>query len=227
MWKFRSMAHTCTACQAPQYHFIGTGYYFSSFRRFSAYSCTNNVWQYMLHLNIFVKTNQTSSPVTIPLKIKCRFACLGLLRDNELASQYSYVNCIKLIRHQGRGKNRRNQMNFGKRYNIQAARTAHTEIPEERWNLLWSVHLELGQPKREAVHLVKTWTKADIQHKRLCSGDRYEDSKYEAPKRQEHHHNIQLLSCLSRSQNQLMRPTRFQYKLNLWALNRIVQYKRT
>lgn len=199
------MAHTCTACQASQHHFRGTDYYFPSFRSFPAYPCTNNVWQYMLHLNIFVKTKQTSSPVAIPLKIKCQFARLGLLRDNELTSQYSYVNCIKLIRHQGRGKNRRNQMNSGKRHKclFQAARTARTEISEERWKLLWYAHHDLGQPKREAVHLVKTWTKADIQHKRLCSGDRYEDTKYEAPKRQKYYHNVQLLSCLSKSKNSI------------------------
>lgn len=96
----------------------------------------------MLHLNIiFVKTNQTSSPVTILQTVESKsnvgLHVLDYSEIMQLASQYSYVNCIKLIRHHDRGKNRRSQMNHGKRRQVQAARTAHTEIPEERQKLLW------------------------------------------------------------------------------------------
>lgn len=46
-------------------------------------------------------------------------------------------------------------------------------------------HVDVGQPKREAGHLVKTWTNAGVQLERLCSGDTYEDTKHGALERLE------------------------------------------
>lgn len=66
--------------------------------------------------------------------------------------------------------------------------------------------------------MVKTWTKADIQHKRLRSGDRYEDTKYEAKK------GRNILTTYSRClvsagiKIQLVGPTRFQYKLTFLGI---------
>lgn len=126
-------------CQAPQHDFIGINCYFPSFRNFQAYPCTNynvNVWQHMLHLNtVSVKTEQISSLVTIPLKIKCQSACLGLLIDNAISITVQL--CKLLIKHRDRGKNRRCQMNPRKRHEVQAVKTAHAEVLQERWKLLW------------------------------------------------------------------------------------------
>lgn len=84
----------------------------------------------MLHLNIIsVKMKQISSPVTIPLKIKCQSACLGLLIDNAISITAQL--CKLLIKHQDRGKNRC-QMNTGKRHEVQAVKTAHAEVLKER-----------------------------------------------------------------------------------------------
>lgn len=66
------------------------------------------------------------------IKIKCWSACLGLFRDNAVSITIQLCKPYQTNQTSKQRKNRRSQMNPGKRDEVQASRTIHAEIPEER-----------------------------------------------------------------------------------------------